>query len=215
MHRKPQANPMVLSVLACLFLLVALPVRSVQIGSTTAPIRVSSKEADDNLQVKTLKPEYPPEAKAKGIEGTVRLRVVINERGNIVGTNVVSGNPLLVPSAIALVKRFPYRPFTRGGKRVSVSADVDVPFELHPVNTYKVWNARRDAATQMRKDGRIDGATDELQKALVDARKLGDIEVADTLSRHRRPLLPRGQLCGCKQRFGGAPADTKAQSDSR
>ena len=36
----------------------------------------------------------------------MRLRVVINERGNIVGTNVVSGNPLLVPSAIALVKRF-------------------------------------------------------------------------------------------------------------
>src|SRR5450631_4223223 len=83
-HRKPQANPIVLSVLACLFLLVVLPAWSVQIGSTTAPIRVSSKEADDNLQVKTLKPEYPPEAKAKGIEGTVRLRVVIDERGNVV-----------------------------------------------------------------------------------------------------------------------------------
>jgi tetratricopeptide (TPR) repeat protein len=32
----------------------------------------------------------------------------------------------------------------------------------------------------MRKDGRMDAATDEIQKALVDARKLGDIEVADT-----------------------------------
>jgi TonB family protein len=179
-RRKPQANPIVLSVLACSFVLVVLPARSVQIGSTTAPIRVSSKEADDNLQVKTLKPEYPPEAKAKGIEGTVRLRVVIDERGNIVGTNVVSGNPLLVPSAIALVKRFPYRPFTRGGKRVSVTTVVDVPFELHPVNTYKDWNAHRDTARQMRKDGRMDAATDEIQKALVDARKLGDIEVADT-----------------------------------
>ena len=32
----------------------------------------------------------------------------------------------------------------------------------------------------MRKDGYMDGATTELQEALVDARKLGDIEVADT-----------------------------------
>jgi hypothetical protein len=63
-------------------LLVDLPFVSAQVGLGT-PMKISIKEADDNLQVKTLKPDYPPEAKAKGIEGTVRLRVVINERGNV------------------------------------------------------------------------------------------------------------------------------------
>jgi TonB family protein len=158
---------------------VRLGFRSAQIGSTTTPIQISSKEANDNLQVK-VPPEYPPEAQAKGIEGTVQLRVIIDERGNVIDAKVVSGNPLLIPPAIVAVKRYPYRPFTRGGKRVSVSTLVDVPFELHPVNTYGDWNGHRDAARQMRQDGRTDAALGELQKALVEPRKLGDIEVADT-----------------------------------
>lgn len=144
MYRIPQIRLKPLSVLGCFFLLVVLPTHSLQVGSPTAPIKVSSKEADDHLQVKVLKPEYPPEARAKGIEGTVRLRVVIDERGNVVDTKVMSGNALLIPPAIVLVKRFPYRPFTRGNKRVSVTTDVDVPFELHPVNAYQDWNAHRD-----------------------------------------------------------------------
>jgi TonB family protein len=165
--------------LATLWLLVGLPFASTQVGLGT-PIKISIKEADDNLQVKTLKPDYPPEAKAKGTEGIVRLRVIINERGNVVDTSVLSGDPLLIPPAMALVKRFPYRPFTRGGKRVPVEAEVDIPFELHPVDTYKDWNAHRETARQMRKDERIDAALGEFEKALVDAKKLGDLEVADT-----------------------------------
>jgi TonB family protein len=181
-HRKQRVHSVALFLLGCLLVLVVLPAQSAQVGSTTAPIWVSTKEADENLEVKTLHPEYPSEAKAKGIEGTVRLRVVIDERGNVVATKVVSGSPLLVPPAIALVKQFPYRPFTRGGKRVAVTTDIDVPFELHPIDTYGDWKAHRDAARQMCKDGRMETALEELQKALADARKLGDTEVADTYS---------------------------------
>jgi TonB family protein len=169
-----------LCALALFFLLSVGPANSAPIGSITSPIKVSSKEADDNLQVKTLKPEYPEEAKARSIEGIVRLRIVIDERGRVIDTKVISGNALLVPSAIAVVKRFPYRPFTRGGVRVVVTTDVSVAFELHPLDTYKDWSENREIARLMRRDERMDEAVIVLQKALVEATKLGDLEVADT-----------------------------------
>lgn len=180
LRRGSRSRPLAASVLVIFFPFCVPSAQTAQLASAPAPIKISSKEAEDNLQVKTLTPDYPPEAKAKGIEGTVRLRVVIDERGTVVDTTVISGNPLLIPPAIALVKRYPYRPFMRGGKRVAVTTNVNIPFELHPVDVYKVWMAHRDTARRLRKDGRTDIALDELRKALANATKLGDIEVADT-----------------------------------
>lgn len=179
LRRGSRSRPLAASVLVIFFPLCVPSAQTAQLASAPAPIKISSKEAEDNLQVKTP-PDYPPEAKAKGIEGTVRLRVVIDERGTVVDTTVISGNPLLIPPAIALVKRYPYRPFMRGGKRVAVTTNVNIPFELHPVDVYKVWMAHRDTARRLRKDGRMDTALDELRKALANTTKLGDIEVADT-----------------------------------
>jgi TonB family protein len=164
-------------------LMVGLPAKSAQVNSAAVPIKVSSKEADDNLQVKTLEPDYPPEAKAKGIEGTVRLRIVINERGNVTDIRALAGDPLLILPAVAMVKRFPYRPFVRGGKRVVVTTEVTVPFLLHPTTkkeVYDRWRLHVETAMQLRQDGRVDAALGELQQALDEAKNLGDMDVADT-----------------------------------
>lgn len=182
-RRKPQVVGLGLCALSWLLLVGGLPVPIVQASSTALPIKVSSKEADDNLQVKTLQPEYPPEARAKGVEGTVRLRVVINERGNVTNVEALSGDPLLIPSAIVLVKRFPYRPFVRGGKRVAVTTDIAVPFTLHPTTQREVndsWVLHLETAKRLRKNGNVDAALGELQLALADAKKLGDMDVATT-----------------------------------
>lgn len=148
--------------------------------------RFRAKRQTTIFKVKTLQPEYPPEARAKGVEGTVRLRIVINERGNVTHVEALSGDPLLVPSAMALVKRFPYRPFIRGGKRVAVTTDIAVPFALHPMPTqrevYDSWMLHLETARQLRKNGSVDAALGELQLALADARKLGDMDFADTYS---------------------------------
>jgi len=180
---KWQALSARLSALSWLLIAGGLSATVAQVGSATMPIEVSSKEADDNLQVKTLQPDYPPEAEAKGIEGTVRLKIAINERGNVTDVKTLSGDPLLVPPAIALVKRFPYRPFIRKGKRVAVTTEVAVPFVLHPTTRkeiYDSWMSHREAARILRKNGKMDAGVGELQSALVDAKQLGDIEVADT-----------------------------------
>ena len=55
---KQRPHPVTLFLLSCFLLLVVLPAQSAQVGSTTAPIWVSTKEADENLQVKTLHPEF-------------------------------------------------------------------------------------------------------------------------------------------------------------
>jgi len=180
---KPHVLYVGLCVLGWLLLLVGLPAKVVQGSSAAVPIKISSKEADDNLQVKTLQPEYPPDARAKDVEGTVRLRIVIDERGNVTDVEALSGDPLLVPSAIALVKRFPYRPFIRGGKRVAVTTDIAIPFALHPTTQreiYDSWMLHLETARQLRKNGSVDAALGELQLALADAKKLGDMDVAET-----------------------------------
>lgn len=172
-----------LCALSLVLIVLRHPAAFAQVRPSTMPIKVPSKEADDNLQVKTLQPDYPPEAKTKGIEGTVRLRIVINERGNVTEVSPSSGNPLLVPSAIALVKRFTYRPFARGGKRVAVSTEVDISFVLHPktpAEIYGSWTSHRETAKALRRSGKVDQAVGELQEGMVDARKLGDMEIADT-----------------------------------
>jgi TonB family protein len=182
-RHKLNAIPLGLCVLGWLSLVIGLPSKSALASPAGVPIKVSSKEADGNLQVKTLQPDYPPEARAKGIEGTVRLRIVINERGNVTDIRPLSGDPLLVPSAMALVKRFPYRPFTRSGKRVSVTTEVTIPFALHPTTQKEIYDHRMlhlETARQLRGDGKVDAAFGELQEALADAKKLGDTDVADT-----------------------------------
>jgi hypothetical protein len=103
--------------------------------------------------------------------------------GNITDVKVISGNARLVPPAVAVVKRFPYRPVIRSGHPVRLSAEVDIPCVLHPVTQreiYDCWTSCRDAARSLRKDGRVDASVAKLQEALGHAEKIGPIEVADT-----------------------------------
>jgi hypothetical protein len=54
------------------------------------------------------KPEYPPEARAAGVSGTVNVQVTIDESGNVMNARVVSGPPSLhaVCMYAALAARF-------------------------------------------------------------------------------------------------------------
>jgi len=51
------------------------------------------------------KPVYPAAAHRANIKGNVRLRVLVNERGSVEDIlEVMRGDPLLVPNAIAAVR---------------------------------------------------------------------------------------------------------------
>jgi len=56
--------------------------------------------------IKQVAPSYPSEARAKGIQGTVTLNVILRKDGSITVQSVAEGDPILSPSAIKAVRQW-------------------------------------------------------------------------------------------------------------
>ena len=88
-----------------------------------------------NAMVAALKtkvqPEYPEEARKKGIAGTVRLHAIIARDGSVAQLEVISGDQLLVKSALDAVRQWKYRPTLLNGEPVEVDTTIDVIFSLN------------------------------------------------------------------------------------
>lgn len=88
-------------------------------------------QAGDSTRVELLRMEklrYPEQARRNGIQGQVLLHVEISEAGEVEHIDVLSGNPLLVPSTVESVKKWKYKPFLRGGKPIKVATRVPLDF---------------------------------------------------------------------------------------
>ncbi len=66
-------------------------------------------------------PSYPAAAKNIGAKGQVKIQVLIDEDGNVVSANVVSGHPLLTASARNAAKASKFTPTTLTGQKVKVT----------------------------------------------------------------------------------------------
>jgi protein TonB len=95
----------------------------------TEPLRVGGNVIAANL-IKKVTPAYPPLAKQARIQGTVRFNAVIGKDGAIQNLTLVSGHPLLVPSATEAVKQWIYKPTLLNGEPVDVITQIDVNFTL-------------------------------------------------------------------------------------
>jgi TonB family protein len=95
-------------------------------------IRVGGNVQVGNLVklVKKVTPQYPPEAKAARIEGTVKFTVIVNIDGHIKDAQVVSGHPALIPAAKEAVRQWVFRPTLLNGKPVEVETEIDINFNL-------------------------------------------------------------------------------------
>jgi protein TonB len=80
--------------------------------------------------VRQPRPAYPPLAKQARIQGTVRFTAIIAANGSIQSLQVISGHPLLVPSAMEAVKQWVYQPTLLNGEPVEVVTQIDVNFTL-------------------------------------------------------------------------------------
>ncbi|MFN7931956.1 MAG: energy transducer TonB [Bryobacteraceae bacterium] len=81
--------------------------------------------------VKRVIPVYPPLAKQARISGTVKLMGIIARDGRIINLQVLSGHPLLVPSAVEAVRQWVYAPTLLNSEPVEVVAPIDVNFTLN------------------------------------------------------------------------------------
>jgi protein TonB len=97
------------------------PVGATEVSSLPEPI-----------QVELPRSEYPPQALRAGIEGAVRLRLVIDEEGSVREARVVSDPGYgLGPAAARAAKRwFRFRPARKDGAAVAVEIPFTVRFVL-------------------------------------------------------------------------------------
>ena len=80
-----------------------------------------------------VKPDYTPEAKKQGIQGTVELSVVVNDDGTVGEVKVsksLDDQYGLDEQAVIAMKKWRFRPGTKDGKPVPVQVTVEMSFKL-------------------------------------------------------------------------------------
>jgi periplasmic protein TonB len=82
--------------------------------------------------VNVVKPVYPPDCKAEGVEGTVLLRAVIGVEGNILNLQQVNQlvDQRLAAAATEAVLQWRYQPTWLNGTPVEVITEIQVNFAL-------------------------------------------------------------------------------------
>jgi TonB family protein len=93
------------------------------------PLRIGGNMQSAKL-VYQPRPMYPPDAKAARVQGKVSLQAVIGKDGTITKLEVISGDALLVQSAIDAVRQWVYEPTLLNGEPVAVQTQIDVNYTL-------------------------------------------------------------------------------------
>jgi TonB family protein len=82
------------------------------------------------LMLRQVKPIYPAEARASGIQGVVRISLLVSSDGVPESLRLVSGPPELVNASLDAVRQWRYRPFKLNGKAVPVEATVNINYVI-------------------------------------------------------------------------------------
>jgi TonB family protein len=98
--------------------------------AAVASVKVSEAEAATHLITNAAKPEYPPEAMVKEIQGTVILQVVVGKNGSIEKLKTISGNPMLAQAFANALRQAKYRPFLVYGAPVEAGFPIEYVFKL-------------------------------------------------------------------------------------
>ena len=80
--------------------------------------------------VKQTKPNYPQKPFARGIEGTVEILFVVDEKGRVTDPRVIRSIPELDRAALDCVKQWKFRPAKKGGRAVRTEALAPVTFRI-------------------------------------------------------------------------------------
>jgi TonB family protein len=103
--------------------------RTEPVAGDRPPLRIGGSMQAAKL-VYQPRPIYPPEAKAARVQGKVTLQAVIGKDGTIQKLEVLSGDALLVQSAIDAVRQWVYEPTLLNGDPVDVLTQIDVNYTL-------------------------------------------------------------------------------------
>ncbi len=103
----------------------------VAVPKVATPQRVRvSQGVSQGLLIHRVQPMYPPLARQARIQGSVILQAEISKDGSIENLRLISGHPMLAPSAIEAVKQWRYKPYFLNGEPVAVETQITVNFTL-------------------------------------------------------------------------------------
>jgi TonB family protein len=89
----------------------------------TGSFRTSAPKA-----LKSVRPVYPPDAKAAGVHGAVLISAIISKDGTPRELSLISGHPLLVDAAMAAAKQWTFSPALLNGKPVELRTTITLNF---------------------------------------------------------------------------------------
>ena len=105
----------------------------------TGMVPIPAGEAESGQQARSLRigelanlvePVYPPDARQAGLEGTVKLHVVVGTNGEVESFHPLSGPESLARAAMIAVREWRYSPTLLNGKPVEMQEDVTFVFRL-------------------------------------------------------------------------------------
>jgi periplasmic protein TonB len=109
------------------------PVKISTFDVAAPPAMVDAAALDRPLTpLSRIAPVYPPGAKHRGIEGWVRVRFEVDERGDVQEVKVIEAEPegVFDDSVVRCVRQWRFKPGTLGGVSVKARAETTVRFEL-------------------------------------------------------------------------------------
>jgi len=104
--------------------------------SIRIPPDISSQKATrgSSLQIgratSRVEPVYPEEAKRQGVEGTVKLHIVVGRDGTVQSAEPISGPALLAKAATSAIREWHYAQTLLAGQPVETEQDIVISFRL-------------------------------------------------------------------------------------
>jgi TonB family protein len=117
----------------CLAAAIVFPISLYAQGGAVA----STSPAADSKEPVTVEisqavpAEYPSEALAKAIQGTVSVFVVISPDGSVEHAEATGGDPILQDAAIAAAKQYKFK-MRQGNQYLPVKCAANLSFDFHP-----------------------------------------------------------------------------------
>jgi len=96
---------------------------------TSADSKTVSGGVLNGKAISLPKPSYPPLARAAKATGTVVVQVTVDENGNVVSAQPVSGHPLLRAAAVAAARSAKFSPTKLSGQPVKVTGVITYNFD--------------------------------------------------------------------------------------
>jgi protein TonB len=80
--------------------------------------------------IERVPPSYPDDAKQAGMEGTVEMDVLIDEKGKVVRVSVTRAVPRLNDAAVTCVREWRFEPGRLSGRAIPTVTRVPLSFRL-------------------------------------------------------------------------------------